>query len=72
MELERFSAKEQAEGSSPSVPISPKAEKQRTKIKVPSFYPSSLISHLFRGRLTGRTADFESVNRGSNPLPEVF
>ncbi|GEM_PF-2407391 len=26
----------------------------------------------FRGRLTGRTWDFDSQNRGSNPRPGIF
>lgn len=26
----------------------------------------------FRGRLIGRTADFDSVNRGSTPFPEAI
>lgn len=26
---------------------------------------------IFRGRLTGRTLDFESGNKGSNPFPEA-
>gem|GEM_PF-5951087 len=29
------------------------------------------IRNLFRGRLIGRTVDFESADRGSNPRPEA-
>ena len=51
LELEHFSTKEKVEGSSPSAPISPMTITIKRRIKVPSFYPSSLISHIFRGRL---------------------
>ena len=61
LESAHFSTKEKVEGSSPSVPISPKADNH-------SIY---LISHIFRGRLIERTLDFESGNKGLNPFPEA-
>lgn len=73
MESEHFATNEKVEGSSPSVSSN---FAQMTfwpqRVSAGSCQPPLLPPTFFRGRLTGRTAGSEPVNRGSNPFPETI
>ena len=77
MEQEQFASNEQVKGSSPFVPSlrlrsSMDLERKITNLEVARSSRAGAFSFfLFRSRPTGRTPDFESGNRGSNPFSEA-
>ena len=52
---------------------STESERKNTNLEVAGSNPAevAIFSNSFRGRPTGRTLDFESRNKGSNPFPEA-
>ena len=65
MELEHLATNEKVVGSSPSV-FTIKFQIFRFSIGLATY-----TADFLRGRLAGRTPDFESGNIGSNPFPEA-
>ena len=49
---------------------STESERKNTNLEVAGSNPAE-VAKSFRGRPTGRTLDFESRNKGSNPFPEA-